>query len=118
MNKQNKASKFKRIELRVTEEEFSAINSLCDKAKITRSVYIIQSVLNEKVLTNIDAQAIFQLRKIGTNINQIAKQVHIISKFVDKKENFMPDILKELSSMNEQIGIISNHILKNHVSKN
>jgi len=122
MNSQKKKTdtvrKSKVINLRVAESEFSAINSLCDKAKITRSAYILQAVLNEKVLTNIDAQVIFQLRKIGNNINQITKQVHIISKFVDKKEQSLPEILNELSSMNKKIKTINNYILDDHAGKN
>ena len=117
-SKTDAVRKGKVINLRVTESEFSAINTLCDKAKITRSAYILQAVLNEKILTNIDAQVVFQLQKIGNNINQITKQVHIISKFIEKKEQSLPDILDELSSMNEQIEAIKNFILKDHVDKN
>jgi len=122
MNKQvrkvSDEKKFKRMELRVTESDFSTINTLCAQAGITRSSYILQSVLDKKVLTNIDAQVIFQLRKIGNNLNQITKQVHIISKFVDKKEETLPSILQELSSMNGQIEAISNYIFKDHAGKN
>ena len=121
MCKQNRKSddqrRIKVINMRVTESEFSAINSLCDKAKITRSAYFLQAVMNEKVLTNIDAQVVFQLRKIGNNINQITKQVHIISKFIDNNEDCLPEILKKLSSINEQIEEISKYILKSHDSK-
>ena len=122
MNKKKSRSedprKVKVINLRLTADEYFAINSLCDNAKITRSSYILQAVMNEKVLTNIDAQAIFQLRKIGVNLNQITREVHVISKFVDKKENDLPNILKELSSMNTQIETISNFILRGHAGKN
>lgn len=122
MSKENRKKgeerKGKRIDLRVTEHEFSVISSLCEKAKITRSSYILQAVMNERVLTHIDAQIIFQLRKIGNNLNQITKQVHIISKFSDKKEQSLPDILKEISSIGEQIEAISHYILKDdHASK-
>ena len=123
MNKKDKnrieVRKAKRIDLRVTEDELSSIHALCNQAKITRSAYILQSVLNKKVLTHIDAQVVFQLRKVGNNINQITKQVHIISKFVDNKEKDLPEILKELSSMREQIEVISHYILtKDHAGKN
>jgi peptidoglycan hydrolase CwlO-like protein len=111
--------KGKKIDLRLTDREFSEINSLCKEAGITRSAYIIQAVTNRKVLTNIDAQVLFQLRKIGNNINQMTKQIHIISKFVDKKEHCLPDILNELTIMNEQIKVINDDILNtDHVSKN
>ena len=109
--KRNVVRKDKGIYLRVTEEEFSSINSLCDKAKISKSAYILQSVLNKKVLTNIDAQVIFQIRKIGNNINQMTKIIHIISKFGEDREHNLSDILKELSSMNEQIKLINDFIL-------
>ena len=116
---QDREGRVKTINLRLTEKEFSAINVLCEKGKISRTSYIIQAVLNEKVLTNLDAQAIFQLRKIGNNINQITKQIHIISKFIDKKDHYLPDILKEVESMNEQIRSINEYILgTNHDRKN
>jgi hypothetical protein len=116
--KNNMSGKLKRIEFRVSDHEFSAINSLCDKAKIPRSAYILQSVLNKRVLTQIDGQAVFQLRKIGNNLNQMTRQIHIISKFSEDKEQHFPAILKELSSIHEQIEAISHHIFsKSHVSK-
>jgi len=123
MNKQDKkkddSGKIKKIGLRVTESEFSAINAICEKAKISRSAYIIQAVLNEKVLTEIDAQAIFQLRKIGVNLNQMTKQIHIISKFVDDKVNCLLEILEELKSMNEMVKSINDYILHtDHAGKN
>ena len=122
MSKQKENSteprRVKVINLRLTESELSAINSLCDQAGITRSSYILQSVLDKKVLTNIDGQVVFQLRKIGNNINQITKQIHIISKFADNKDQSLPDILEKLSSMNTQIEAISHYILKDHAGKN
>jgi len=116
--KSTEPRRVKVINLRLTESELSTINSQCDQAGITRSSYILQSVLDKKVLTNIDAQVVFQLRKIGNNINQITKQIHIISKFVDNKEQSLPNILRQLSSMNEQIEAISHYILKDHAGKN
>ena len=123
MTKQDKkkgdSGKVKKIDLRVTENEFSAINAKCQKANLNRSTYIIQAVLNEKVLTHIDAQVIFQLRKIGNNINQMTKQIHIISKFVDEKANCLPDIFEELKSTNEILKGINDYIIHTgHAGKN
>ena len=60
MSKQKKekddSKKVKTINLRLTETEFSTINTLCQKVKISRSSYIIQATLNKTVLTEIDAQ--------------------------------------------------------------
>lgn len=105
------------INLRVTEKELSAINSRVKKAKINRSSYILQAILNEKVLTNIDIQVVFQLRKIGVNLNQITKQIHIISKFVDKKEDKLPDILKEITFIEQQIQQLNDQIINNNALK-
>jgi septal ring factor EnvC (AmiA/AmiB activator) len=118
MSKKNKRNneelKIKKIDLRLTEKDFYTINFLCQKANISRSAYIMQAVLNKKVLTGIDIQVVFQLRKIGINLNQISKKIHIISKFVDKKEQKLSDILKEVSSINNEICKLNNHIFSNN----
>ena len=108
----------KKIDFRVTEKEYSQIMTLCKKAKITRSAFILQSILNGKVLSSYDVQMIFQLRKIGVNVNQMAKQIHIISKFPDKTDYNLSEILNQLTIANNQLKIVNDHILGSDDSKN
>ena len=117
--KKEQERKVKKIDLRVTAKEYSAISSLSERAKISRSSYIIQAVLSEKVLTHIDAQAVFQLRKIGNNLNQMTKQIHILSKFSERKEHDLDDFLSELKSLNEEMNRVNEYIINtNHAGKN
>ena len=108
----------KKIDFRVTEKEYSQIMSLCKRAKVTRSAFILQSVLSGKVLSSYDVQMIFQLRKIGVNINQMTKQTHIISKFPDKTDYDYSEILNQLTIINRQLEIIGDHILAPNDCKN
>lgn len=61
--------------VRVSDEELNVIDKKARQAKMTRSKYVIQSALHQKIIL-LDNTSIKQLtkelRKIGINVNQIA----------------------------------------------
>lgn len=106
-------SKNRRIELRVSEEEFLQIDKNAKSAKMSRSKFLIQAALNQKLvivgsteLKNLTSE----LRRIGINVNQITTLcnigkiscVHIedtnkeITKIWKAIESLRKDIKKEL----------------------
>ena len=48
-----------------------------DRAEgVTLSMYLRKSVLGERITSKADIQTVFELKKIGTNLNQLAKHVN------------------------------------------
>lgn len=65
------------IYLRTTKKEKELISNKAQKAKMNMSEYIINSSLNATIVVPKDnSKYITELRKIGNNINQIAKKVN------------------------------------------
>ena len=67
--------KNRRLEIRLTEDELYKIDSKAQKLRMSRSKFLLQSALHQKIITLDNTamkQLISELRKIGININQIA----------------------------------------------
>ena len=67
--------KNRRLEIRLTEDELYKIDSKAQKLRMSRSKFLLQSALHQKIITldnTAKKQHISELRKIGININQIA----------------------------------------------
>ena len=63
--------------IRMTKEEKQSISVLAHKAKMNMSEYMINSSLNTTIIVPKDnSEYITELRRIGNNINQIAKKVN------------------------------------------
>lgn len=81
MNKIEDAAKTKRFEIRLSENEYNQLQTLAEDFEMTVSDYIRWSIFQRNVTMRIllddESSALskirFQLDKIGTNINQIAK---------------------------------------------
>lgn len=70
--------KIERIEIRLTSEEKEKIINNSKKAETTISDYLIKSAINQKIIIYKDlGKLVTQLRKIGNNVNQLTKKVHI-----------------------------------------
>jgi len=69
----------KKVEVFVTPEELRIIDEKAAKSKLDRSKYIRKVALEQPII-NIDMSylndLIFEINKIGTNINQIAKHTN------------------------------------------
>ena len=61
--------------VRISDDELELIDEKARQLRMTRSKYVIQSALHQKIITLDNTamkQLISELRKIGININQIA----------------------------------------------
>lgn len=90
-----KENRTKVIILRLTEDEKERAVKRSKEEGITLSSYIRKSILSEKFVSKTDVQTIFELKKIGTNLNQLAK--HVNSLPVDE------NILLSLESIDKYI---------------
>ena len=66
-----KENKHKHFNFRVNEKEYNKIKSKIEKSKLNTSEYLLKTAM-DKVINGLE-EVIKQLRKIGSNINQLTK---------------------------------------------
>ena len=74
MKTENKQNKNKHFNFRVNEKEYNVIKTKIEKSKLNTSKYLLRTAMDKDII-GIDGleEIIIQLRKIGNNINQLAK---------------------------------------------
>ncbi|MCG3714181.1 hypothetical protein L5F64_01205 [Aliarcobacter butzleri] len=76
-----KASKSKRIELRVTEDLFQNLNSKIHNSGLSQSEFLRQSLSQGKVVVKKDYNSLAtQVRKVGINLNEVAFVLNVANK--------------------------------------
>ena len=99
-------NKNSRIFIRITAEDKLEIEAKAKSLGCTSSQYIRDVVLNNKIITKTDVEMVFQVRKIGTNVNQIARlcnAMNVVSpdEIFDKFDGYfleLKDIIKKINS--------------------
>lgn len=101
--------------VRISDDELKLIDEKARQLRMTRSKYVIQSALHQKIIT-LDNTAIKQLtselRKIGINVNQIAilcnmgklQCVHI-----EDTKNEITKVWEELKKLRQEIKNLNEH---------
>lgn len=62
--------------IRFSEDEFSKIQELMSEHKLTFAEFARASILKKKIKTNLTKDLLFEINRIGNNLNQIAKKVN------------------------------------------
>ena len=89
------------IKFRMTQEEAELLDKIVVANKTTKQRYLLHSALNAKIVNTDGIKLLLpELKRIGNNINQIAKAVNSGLK-VDP--DFVKEQQKELSSLWEQL---------------
>lgn len=76
--KKDKENKTERLVIRLKKGEKEQIRKLARSADLSISSYCMMSIFSRKIVAKTDIQTVLQLKKIGVNINQIAKYVNQI----------------------------------------
>lgn len=95
----------KKVTIRLTQDEYNKLNNETQKLNMSMSELIRHKILNKKVRvkSKLSTQAIYELNRIGNNLNQIAKHCNI-TKTIDKLVlQQLVDIEKELKKILEKI---------------
>lgn len=92
-----------KLSFRVDEKIYNDIISNSTKLKISKSKYINYCIKNKKliVIDNLD-EIIYQLKKIGNNINQLTKSSYIYSK---ESINYS-ELVKEISNIWQLLNVL------------
>lgn len=87
------------IKFRVTENEKNEIKKRAKKAKLSVSDFSRMMLMNGDI-NLIEVNDLVQLKKIGTNINQITKALHFTSHFkYDEMKNNLDLLLNEIEQI-------------------
>ncbi len=95
----------KKVTIRLTQDEYNKLNNETQKLNMSMSELIRHKILNKKVRvkSKLSTQAIYELNRIGNNLNQIAKHCNI-TKTIDKLVlQQLVDIEKELKNLLEKV---------------
>lgn len=88
--------------IRFSENEINQINNLIELHGIKFSSYARGKILDLKIGTNIEIEQIYQLKKIGNNLNQMAKKINM-----DKTIKNNIELLEKLVSIENEIKKLS-----------
>lgn len=86
--------------IRFTQDEKDILVKRAKKAELTLSSYIRRAALNQKYISKADIKTAFELRKIGVNLNQIAKHLNALP-VDDNVNNVALSIEKYLLAIDE-----------------
>ena len=78
-------AKDKRVTIRFTDDEYNQLKEKADELDISLSTYIRKKTLGnrEKISTKCDKELLYEINRIGNNLNQIAKYCNT-TKTIDK----------------------------------
>lgn len=91
----------KKVTIRLTQDEYNKLNNETQKLNMSMSELIRHKILNKKVKvkSKLSTQIVYELNRIGNNLNQIAKHCNT-TKTIDKLVlQQLVDIEKELKKI-------------------
>jgi len=86
--------------IRFSNEEYSKIEELMSEHKLTFAEFARGAILRKKIKTNLTKDLLFEINRVGNNLNQIAKKVNSGS---DRK-----NLLIELIQIRKELEAIKN----------
>lgn len=78
LNYRMKETRNEVIKARITKEEKARLLKRVKLEGVSLSTYIRKSILGERIVSKTDIQVVFELKKIGVNINQLAKHINTL----------------------------------------
>lgn len=105
-----KAEKVKRLNCRVSEEEYKSFEKNINKSNLTKSEFMRKCILDKEIIVIDDIKdLVFQMKAIGTNLNQLTRavnsgEVQNIKELQEMKielDKVWIEVLKALKKVNE-----------------
>lgn len=92
-------NRMRRIDIRVTPEELARIDERAEEAGLSRSEFIRNAAMNSQVTVKQEKhpnfQLIYEINKIGVNLNQLVHNSHIYGRLPEK----LPEICEEIERL-------------------
>lgn len=108
MKKENreKENKTEVLIIRLTKTEKDVLKQAAKNAHLSLSSYSKHAIFSQKIVSKTDVQTVFQLKKIGVNLNQLAKQINSLP-----SDNNIRYALKRVSEYIENLDKITSSIV-------
>ncbi len=100
------AKKTRKISLRVSDIEYGILREKAKKIDRPLSYLIRKVVLDKQITSKCDIEMVFELKKIGTNLNQIAKWLNTNRHFIDENSGEMITITNVINKVYSLISLI------------
>lgn len=72
-----KSEKVKRLNCRVSEEEYKSFEKKVEKSKLTKSEFMRKSILEKDIIVIDEVkELVLQMKAIGINLNQLTRKVN------------------------------------------
>ena len=106
----NSNNKIRKVEARITEEEYQKYKKKADKNGMTMTA-LVRNSLRNNIIVNLDTSdyhdLIIQVKRIGNNINTILRKLHFTNFFeetdLDRIEKYQEEIMKEVKKERKKI---------------
>lgn len=96
----------KRIYVRLSKSEKEKLIKRAKAEGVSLSTYLRKSMLGERIVSKTDVQTVFELKKIGTNLNQLAKHINTlpVNEYILESINTIDTYIKELKQITDKLG--------------
>jgi predicted DNA binding CopG/RHH family protein len=94
----------KRITVRFSEEELRRLEKLAGQTHMKISTFLRGAVLKHKIVSKTDMDTIRELKKIGVNLNQIARHMNQEGRVVgeEKLKTILQALVKQIKDLKQQ----------------
>ncbi|WP_185711905.1 plasmid mobilization protein [Tannerella forsythia] len=108
MKKENrgKENRTEVLIIRLTKTEKDVLKQAAKNAHLSLSSYSKHAIFSQKIVSKTDVQTVFQLKKIGVNLNQLTKQINSLP-----SDNNIRYALKRVSEYIENLDKITSSIV-------
>ncbi len=93
------------LNIRVSKEEKEQIKKIAKSLGVSVSTYTRKSLLKEHITSKTDIQTIFEIKKIGVNLNQLAKHINTlpIDEEIERSLVFIKEYIDELKLITDRL---------------
>lgn len=93
------------IKARLSKEEKEMAIKRAKAEGVSLSTYIRKAILGERITSKTDIQMVFELKKIGTNLNQLAKHINTlpVDEYIIESITSIDNYIKELRQITDKL---------------
>ena len=102
----------KKISIRVSDSEYDILVKKVKEIDRPLSYLIRNSTLAKQIISKCDVNTVLQLKKIGTNLNQISKWMNTKRRFIEDNSGEIITISDVISKVNSLINLIYDREIK------
>lgn len=87
--------------IRFSDEEWERLEELAEQANTNRSAFARSAIFGYKLFSKVDVETVTELRRIGVNLNQIAKRMNVEGRVIAEEK--LRELIKKLAKTRKEI---------------